>query len=152
MTDGPPHDPWYQAIVEIETTLTERKMRKIVTYAMAAALQTEGKPVYAMVITPDPKADRYDHPYTVIIGHMVVTMNVVIVGPSKIPIFTTAEEFREDPELGRLVIMAHVDIPGVKEAWAEGIPTTMTLRVTLRTVCDCPRRRIDVSWRQWWPR
>ncbi|MQA97749.1 MAG: hypothetical protein GEV11_25150 [Streptosporangiales bacterium] len=75
-----------------------------------------------MVITPDPKADRYAHPYTVTMSHPEVTVNVVIVGPSQIPIFTTAQDFREDPELGRLVIMAHADIPGVKEAWVEGIP------------------------------
>lgn len=119
VADGPPQDPWYSVITEIETALTPQKIQQTVKYAVTRWLQLHCKPVYVLIISPDPRAGQYAGPVTVRSGSLLITLEVVIAGPDRIPVFTRAEHFSSDPAVLPLVIMAHCDKPGVQEGFIE---------------------------------
>lgn len=116
---GPPQDPWYSVITEIETTMTQQKVEQTVRYAVTRWLQLGCKPVYVLIISPDPKAGAYSGPVIMKSGNLTITLDVVVAGPDQIPVFTQPDQFIADREIVPLVMMAHGGKPGVREAFIE---------------------------------
>lgn len=138
VTDGPPQNLWYSVISEFETRLGEAKLRQTIFYAITRLLQTE-RPVYVVIVSPDPKAHRFTGPTTMTEGAVTVTVDVVIIGPQQIPVFTTAEEFVADPEIAPFVIMAHGKDPKVQAAFARATPLCDdAVRLFEDAVCMAP--------------
>lgn len=103
---GPRQDRWYSAIVEVESNMSEDKLRQTLTAAEILWLETR-KPVYVIFLTPDPKAVRFAKPVEVCAGCMRVSMDPVIVGPGDIPVLTSSDAMLKDPLMAVLSVMAH---------------------------------------------
>jgi len=119
---GPQQDRWYSVIVEVETKMTEEKLRQVAVGAVSLWLETR-KPVYVIFITPDPDAAKFTGPVEVDTGCLTVTMRPVIVGPGYIPILTTAGAMADDLLMTVLSVMAHGGRSEVAEAFAKLLST-----------------------------
>ena len=115
---GPQQDRWYSVIVEVETKMTEEKLRQVTVGAVSLWLETR-KPVYVIFITPDPDAAKFTGPVEVSIGCLTVTMHPVIVGPADIPVLTDPQAMAGDLLMATLSVMAHGGRPEVAEAFGK---------------------------------
>ncbi|MBP2708500.1 hypothetical protein JOL79_32440, partial [Microbispora sp. RL4-1S] len=70
---GPPHDPHYGLICEIETRLSEPKLHQALRYAATVWLRLD-KPVHVLFITPNTTGDRYNRPLTLNAGGLTLTL------------------------------------------------------------------------------
>ena len=119
---GPQQDRWYSVIVEVETKMTEEKLRQVAVGAVSLWLETR-KPVYVIFITPDPDAAKFTGPVEVSIGCLTVTMHPVIVGPADIPVLTDPQAMAGDLLMATLSVMAHGGRPEVAEAFGKLLST-----------------------------
>ncbi|MGI5281831.1 hypothetical protein ACQEVF_00735 [Nonomuraea polychroma] len=115
---GPPQDRWFSTIVEVETEMSEQKLRQTVEAAEILRLETR-KPVYVIFITPDPCAARFTKPVEIISGCLEITMQHVIVGPDRIPVLTDPNQMAADLLTAALSVMAHGQLPEVAEAFVK---------------------------------
>ncbi|MGP3962685.1 hypothetical protein ACTWPT_42500 [Nonomuraea sp. 3N208] len=113
---GPPQDRWFSTIVEVETEMSEQKLRQTVEAAEMLRLETR-KPVYVIFITPDPGAARFTEPVEIHSGCLTIIMQPVIVGPDRIPVLTDAKQMAADLLTAALSVMAHGHLPEVAEAF-----------------------------------
>jgi hypothetical protein len=117
---GPPQDPWYAIVSEIETILSRKKIEQAVRYATSLWLNLD-RPVHVVFITPDPKASIHDVPLTLNGGGLTVTLHPCIYGPDQIPAMTDPDQVTANPALATLSVMAHGDRPDVGEAFMTGL-------------------------------
>jgi hypothetical protein len=117
---GPPQDRWYTLVSEIETTLTDKKLKQTLCYATTLWLQTN-KDAYVVIITPDKKADRFLRPVVVNAGSLTVKLVPCIVGPGQIPVITDPDQVAADPALATLSVMAHGETPEVVAGFIAGL-------------------------------
>ncbi|MFI7640208.1 hypothetical protein [Nonomuraea sp. NPDC049400] len=115
---GPPQDRWFSAIVEVETEMSEQKLRQTVEAAEMLRLETR-KPVYVIFITPDPCAARFTSQVEIRSGCLTITMQPVIVGPDRIPVLTDPQKMAADLLTAALSVMAHGHLPKVAEAFVK---------------------------------
>ncbi|MEV4114392.1 hypothetical protein [Nonomuraea sp. NPDC049695] len=121
---GPPQDRWFSTIVEVETEMSEQKLRQTVEAAEMLRLETR-KPVYVIFITPDPCAARFNQSVEIHSGCLTIIMRPVIVGPDRIPVLTDPEQMAADLLTAALSVMAHGHLPKVAEAFVkllDGLP------------------------------
>jgi hypothetical protein len=117
---GPPHDPWYGLISEIETKLSKDKILQALRYAATVWLRLD-KPIYVLFITPDPSADLFTAPTKVVAGGLTITLTVCVCGPNQIPAITRPAQVPADPALATLSVMQHGDRMEVSEAFMSGL-------------------------------
>lgn len=117
---GPPQDPWYTVISEIETRLSAQKLDQTLRYAATLWLQLD-KPVYVIVITPDRRADTFRRPVRVNAGKLTLTLDPCVYAPDNIPVLTDPRQVVADPALAALSVMAHGDRKEVGEAFLTGL-------------------------------
>ncbi|MGN9845000.1 hypothetical protein ACTMTI_43445 [Nonomuraea sp. H19] len=113
---GPLQDRWFSAIVEVETEMSEQKLRQTVEAAEMLRLETR-KPVYVIFITPDPGAGHFTTPVEIHSGCLTIIMHPVIVGPDRIPVLTDPNQMAADLLTAALSVMAHGHLPKVAEAF-----------------------------------
>lgn len=117
---GPPQDPWYAVISEIETRLSTEKLNQTLRYAVTLWLQLD-KPVYVIVITPDRRAGTFRRPVTVNAGKVSITLDPCVYGPDNIPVLTDPHQVIADPALAALSVMAHGERKEVGETFLKGL-------------------------------
>lgn len=115
---GPLQDRWFSTIVEVETEMSEQKLRQTVEAAEMLRLETR-KPVYVIFITPDPGAGRFLTPVEICSGCLTITMRPVIVGPDRIPVLTDPHQMAADLLTAALSVMAHGHLPEVAQAFVK---------------------------------
>ncbi|MBA2896991.1 hypothetical protein [Nonomuraea soli] len=117
---GPPHDRKYSLISEIETKISEAKLRQTVRYAATLWLHHD-KPIHIVFFTPDPNYKKFEQTTTVTSGCLTLSVETCLVGPDDIPAITEPAVMRTDPALFVLSVIVHGDKPEVAEAFCEGI-------------------------------
>jgi len=115
---GPLQDRWYSVIVEVETHMSEDKLRQTAVAANILWLETR-KPVYVVFLTPDPDAARFTKAVQVGDGCVSVTITPVIAGPGEIPVLTSPEAMADDLLMAALSVMAHGHRREVTEAFVK---------------------------------
>jgi hypothetical protein len=115
---GPRQDRWFSVIVEVETKMSEDKLRQTAFATAVLWLETR-RPVHVIFITPDPDATRFAKPVEMRPGCLAVTMHPVIVGPDHIPVLTDHTQMAGDLLTAALSVMAHGHRPEVAEAFVK---------------------------------
>ncbi|MFD1940101.1 MULTISPECIES: hypothetical protein [Nonomuraea] len=120
LVGGPPQDPWYAVISEIETRLSDDKLDQTLRYAVTLWLQLN-KPVYVIVISPDRRAATFRRSVTVSAGKLEITLDPCVYGPDNIPVLTDPGQVVSDPALAALSVMAHGERQEVSETFLKGL-------------------------------
>jgi hypothetical protein len=119
---GPPQDPGYGVVCEIETQMTQEKVRQTLRHAVTVWLQLD-KPVHVVFVTPDRGADRFAGPVTVTAGGLRLELHPCVCGPNQIPVITDPRQVAADPALAALSVMQHGRREEVGKAFIAGLRT-----------------------------